>query len=63
VLGVTSPPRHVTPPPTSTLTPETAPSNPGFTLMLLLLGMAGLVLGIGFVTPAPERVRRRDRLG
>jgi hypothetical protein len=31
--------------------------------MLILLGVAGLALGIGFVTPAPERVRRRNRLG
>jgi hypothetical protein len=29
----------------------------------MLLAMAGLALGIGFVTPAPERVRRRNRLG
>jgi hypothetical protein len=44
-------------------TPEMTPSNPGFTLMLVLLGLAGLVLSIGFVTPTPERVRRRDRQG
>jgi hypothetical protein len=31
--------------------------------MLVLLGLAGLGLGIGFITPVPERVRRRDRLG
>jgi len=31
--------------------------------MLVLLAIAGLTLGIGFITPAPERVRRRDRLG
>jgi uncharacterized repeat protein (TIGR01451 family) len=54
---------QATPPPTDTLTPETGASNPGFTLMLILLGVAGLALGIGFVTPTPERVRRRDRLG
>ncbi len=53
----------LTPPPTSTLTPETGTSNPGFSLMLVLLGLAGLALGVGFVTPVPERVRRRDRLG
>jgi uncharacterized repeat protein (TIGR01451 family) len=62
-VAVLAPPLELTPPPTSTLTPESAPSNPGFTLMLMLLGMAGLALGIGFVTPAPERVRRRNRLG
>ena len=31
--------------------------------MLVLLAIAGLALGVGFVTPVPERVRRRDRLG
>jgi uncharacterized repeat protein (TIGR01451 family) len=62
-LELTPPPVHVTPPPTSTLTPESAPSNPGFALMLMLFGIAGLALGIGFVTPTPERVRRRNRLG
>jgi uncharacterized repeat protein (TIGR01451 family) len=61
-LAITSPPK-VTPPPTDSLTSETGTSNPGFTLMLMLLAMAGLALGIGFVTPAPERVRRRNRLG
>jgi hypothetical protein len=29
--------------------------------MLILVGMAGLALGIGFITPVPERVRRRDQ--
>jgi len=62
-VAVLAPPLELTPPPTSTITPESAPSNPGFALMLTLLGMAGLALGIGFVTPTPERVRRRDRLG
>ena len=45
------------------LTTETAASNQGFTLMLVLLGLAGPTLTIGFVTPTPERVRRRDRQG
>jgi uncharacterized repeat protein (TIGR01451 family) len=64
-VAVLAPPEQATatPPATSTLTPESAPSNPGFALMLILLGVAGLTLGIGFVTPAPERVRRRNRLG
>ena len=64
-VAVLAPPEQATatPPATSTLTPEVAPSNPGFALMLILIGMAGLTLGIGFVTPAPERVRRRNRLG
>ena len=64
-VAVLAPPLaiHVTPPPTDTLTPETGTSNPGFALMLILLGVAGFTLGIGFVTPAPERVRRRNRLG
>ena len=41
--------------------PQQAPGNPGFALMLVLLGLAGLALVIGLVTPVPERVRRRDR--
>jgi len=52
-----------TPPLTSTISAEEAPGNPGFVLMLILLVIAGLTLGIGFVTPTPERVRGRDRLG
>jgi hypothetical protein len=31
--------------------------------MLLLLAIAGLALAVGFITPVPEHVRRRDRLG
>jgi uncharacterized repeat protein (TIGR01451 family) len=62
-VAVLPPVLALTPPPTSTLTPETGTSNPGFTLMLILLGLAGLALGVGFVTPVPERVRRRDRQG
>ena len=62
-VAVLAPPLALTPPPTDTFTPETGTSNPGFTLMLILLGVAGLALGIGFVTPVPARVRRRDRLG
>jgi uncharacterized repeat protein (TIGR01451 family) len=62
-VAVLAPPLELTPPPTSTLSPESGTSNPGFGLMLVLLGLAGLALGVGFVTPVPERVRRRDRLG
>jgi uncharacterized repeat protein (TIGR01451 family) len=61
-LAASGTPR-ITPPPTDTFTPETGTSNPGSTLMLILLGLAGLAISIGFVTPAPERVRRRDRRG
>ena len=62
-VAVLAPPLELTPPPTSTLTPQSGTSNPGFALMLILLGVAGLTLGIGFITPAPARVRRRDRRG
>jgi uncharacterized repeat protein (TIGR01451 family) len=62
-VAVLAPPEELTPPPTDTFTPQTGTSNPGFALMLILLGVAGLTLGIGFITPAPARVRRRDRLG
>jgi uncharacterized repeat protein (TIGR01451 family) len=60
---VQAPPQELTPPPTDTFSQPTTPSNPGFALMLILIGLAGLSLAIGFVTPVPERVRRRDRLG
>jgi uncharacterized repeat protein (TIGR01451 family) len=56
-------PLELTPPPTDTLAPSATPSNPGFALMLILLAIAGFALAIGFITPVPEHVRRRDRLG
>ncbi|MFL5725157.1 MAG: isopeptide-forming domain-containing fimbrial protein [Chloroflexota bacterium] len=56
-------PLALTPPPTDALAPSAAPANPGFTLMLILLAVAGFALAIGFITPVPEHVRRRDRLG
>jgi uncharacterized repeat protein (TIGR01451 family)/fimbrial isopeptide formation D2 family protein len=56
-------PEALTPPPTDTLAPSAAPSNPGFALMLILLSVAAFALAIGFITPVPEHVRRRDRLG
>jgi uncharacterized repeat protein (TIGR01451 family) len=54
-------PEELTPPPTSTLTPQTGTSNPGFALMLVLLGVAAVTLGIGFITPVPASVRRREQ--
>jgi uncharacterized repeat protein (TIGR01451 family) len=51
----------VTPPPTDTFATPQAAGSPGFTLMLVLLFLAGLALSVGFITPVPERVRRRDR--
>jgi Domain of unknown function DUF11 len=62
-VTVLAPPLELTPPPTSTITAPSGTSNPGFALMLLLLGMAGLVIGIGFVTPVPARVRENRRQG
>jgi uncharacterized repeat protein (TIGR01451 family) len=60
-LAVTGSPK-LTLPPTSTLdTPQGGTSNTGFSLMLVLLGLAGFVLILGFVTPVPARARRRDR--
>lgn len=60
---VPEPVLELTPPPTDTLGPSTVQSNPGFALMLVLIGLAGFALALGFITPVPERVRRRDRLG
>ncbi len=62
---VAPPPLVLTPPPTLPPTdaiaePSQGASNPGTSLMLVLLGLAGIALALGFVTPVPERVRRRD---
>jgi hypothetical protein len=60
-LAITPPP---TLPPTSTIeNPSQGTSNPGFSLMLALLGLAGFTLAVGFITPVPERIRRKDRRG
>lgn len=48
-------------PPTDTVHQTPTETNTGFSLMLVLLGLAGLALGIGFVTPVPETIRRRER--
>jgi uncharacterized repeat protein (TIGR01451 family) len=60
-IAVAPPPEALTPPPTDVFAPATGTSNPGFALMLILLGVAGATIGIGFVTPVPARARRRDR--
>jgi uncharacterized repeat protein (TIGR01451 family)/fimbrial isopeptide formation D2 family protein len=60
-IYVAPPPQEVTQPPTDALPSRQQPANPGFSLMLLLLGLAGFALALGFVTPVPERARRRDR--
>jgi uncharacterized repeat protein (TIGR01451 family) len=62
-VAVLAPPLELTPPPTSTISPQTGSSNPGFALMLVLLGIAGIAIGVGFITPVPQRVRRTDRIG
>ena len=59
-LVATATPR-VTLPPTSTIDSEEGTSGPAASLMLVLLAIAGLVLAVGFVTPSPERLRRRTR--
>jgi uncharacterized repeat protein (TIGR01451 family)/fimbrial isopeptide formation D2 family protein len=63
---VAEPPLAITPPPTlpptSTIdNPAQGASNPGFSLMLVLLGLAGLTLAVGFITPVPVRVRDQGR--
>jgi uncharacterized repeat protein (TIGR01451 family)/fimbrial isopeptide formation D2 family protein len=60
-IAVLPPPEALTPPPTDVFTPATGTSNPGFTLMLILIGIAAATLGIGFITPVPARARRQDR--
>ena len=52
--------QDVTNPPTSTIdNPKQTPSNPGFSLMLILLALAAFALSLGYFTPVPERARRR----
>ena len=60
-IAVLAPPEALTPPPTSTVSPEIRAGNPGFSLMLVLLAMAGVVLALGLVTPTPTRLRDRRR--
>ena len=57
-LEITSPP---TLPPTDTLSATPTQSNPGFTMMLVLLALAGIALAVGFVTPVPASVREKER--
>jgi uncharacterized repeat protein (TIGR01451 family) len=59
-VGVLPPPEALTPPPTSTITARTEMSNPGFSLMIILLAAAAVTLAVGFVTPVPARSRRRN---
>ena len=54
-------PEALTPPPTDTLPTRGPSSNAGFSLMLILLGLAGFALVLGMITPVPERIRRRER--
>jgi|GEM_PF-2483211 len=52
---------RVTLPPTDVIGGSETVGNAGFSLMLILLALGGLVLAIGFVTPVPASVRERDR--
>jgi uncharacterized repeat protein (TIGR01451 family) len=61
-LAATATPR-ITLPPTDTFDSKPRGGSMGFSLMLVLLGIAGFVLAAGFVTPAPARVHRRSRRG
>ena len=51
----------ITLPPTDTLATPQGTSNPGFSLMLILLALAAVVVVVGFVTPVPASVRERSR--
>ena len=52
---------QITLPPTDTLDGQQSQGNTGFSLMLILLALAAVVLVIGFVTPVPASVRERAR--
>ncbi len=68
-VGVVPPPLEetatpkITLPPTSTIDGNGQSTSAGSSLMLILLALGGFVLVLGFVTPVPERVRRRNRRG
>ena len=51
----------LTPPPTSTIDHPDSSNQAGFGLLLLLVGLAGLVVTVGGLTPATARARRRSR--
>ncbi len=50
-----------TPPPTDILVAPEGPSTTGFSLLLILAVLGGLVLTLGLITPVPAVVRRRNR--
>jgi uncharacterized repeat protein (TIGR01451 family) len=54
-------PEAETAPPTDVLASPEGPSAPGSSLLLVLAVLGGIVLTIGFVTPVPAVVRRRNR--
>ncbi|TMG24206.1 MAG: hypothetical protein E6H96_07285, partial [Chloroflexi bacterium] len=56
-----TPTPRITPPNTATVGDEPSSSNPDMSLLLVLVGIAGLVTLLGFLTPAPARARRRQR--
>lgn len=52
---------HPSAPPTDTLGSTDRPSDPGAGLPITLAILAGLIVGLAFVTPIPAPVRRRTR--
>ena len=51
----------LTPPPTDVRTGRGRSASPGFSLMLILLGLAGFALVLGTITPVRERIRPPER--
>jgi uncharacterized repeat protein (TIGR01451 family) len=62
-LQATATPRITLPPTDALGTESRRGGSVGFSLMLVLLGLAGFALAVGFITPAHERIRRRSRRG
>jgi uncharacterized repeat protein (TIGR01451 family) len=58
---VPAPPQQETntPPPTDAIVRTDGTSTPGLSLWLALGGLGILIVGLGFITPVPARVRRR----
>jgi uncharacterized repeat protein (TIGR01451 family) len=53
----------LTPPPTSSLQTPQEPTSTGPGLLLVLLALAGTMLAVGYLIPAPARSRRRNDRG
>ena len=50
-----------TPPQTDVFDGDGGVAGPGISLLLMFVILGGLIVGLAFITPVPEVVRRRNR--